>query len=63
MNSPLGYDLAKAHIADLQRSAARTAAASQPRVAPVRSRTRQRAGWWLIEVGLRLAATPASGLR
>ncbi|HVY11048.1 MAG TPA: hypothetical protein VHB18_12980 [Mycobacteriales bacterium] len=57
MNSPLGYDLAKARVADLHRAAmrptvARTAA--QPR--PVR----QRAGWWLVGVGLRIATGPAT---
>ncbi|HVV74725.1 MAG TPA: hypothetical protein VHC43_01720 [Mycobacteriales bacterium] len=69
MNSPLGYDLAKARVAELQRSAARTAKPSndRARMAPARSRSRQRAGWWLISVGLRLVATPpsaaANGLR
>ncbi|MGN6472304.1 MAG: hypothetical protein ACTHK4_01485 [Mycobacteriales bacterium] len=70
MISPLVVELARARTAELQRTAA-------PRVSPVGaarppraahriawpSRTRRRAGWWLVTVGLRLAAGSPSGLR
>lgn len=73
MISPLVVELAKARTAELQRLAAprpTSARAARPeapaaRVRPIawRLRTRRRAGWWLVTVGLRLAAGPANGLR
>ena len=66
MNNPLAYELAKTRIADLQRSAHPQVAADRPtrrtsRVVQPRP-ARERAGWWLVTVGLRLAGS-ADGLR
>jgi hypothetical protein len=73
MNSPLAYELVKARNVELQRVAARRVdrrGPTAPLVLRVPARptlspwdTRRRAGWWLVNVGLRLAAPPTQAAR
>lgn len=58
MNSPLEYELAMARSAELRAMASPRVRRPAPPVRP-----RERAGWWLITVGLRLATGPVAGTR